>query len=72
MHRNDKEIKDVAAIEGVLRAAKVCRLGLCDGDRPYVVALCFGYDGDALYFHSAGQGKKLDILRKNNNPGFPK
>jgi nitroimidazol reductase NimA-like FMN-containing flavoprotein (pyridoxamine 5'-phosphate oxidase superfamily) len=32
-----------------------------------VVPLCFGYEDNALYFHCAGQGRKLDILRKNNN-----
>jgi nitroimidazol reductase NimA-like FMN-containing flavoprotein (pyridoxamine 5'-phosphate oxidase superfamily) len=50
--------------------ARVCRLGLCEGDQPYIVPLCFGYKDNALYFHCAGQGKKLDILRRNNNVCF--
>ena len=70
MRKKDKEIKDVAAIEDVLSRAMVCRLGMCDGDRPYVVPLCFGYEDNALYFHSAGQGKKIEILRKNNDVCF--
>jgi nitroimidazol reductase NimA-like FMN-containing flavoprotein (pyridoxamine 5'-phosphate oxidase superfamily) len=70
MRRSDKEIMDAGVIEEILLRATVCRLGLCEGDRPYVVPLCFGYQDNALYFHSAGQGKKLDILRKNNNVCF--
>jgi hypothetical protein len=70
MRKKDKEIKDIAAIEDILSKALVCRLGLCENNQPYVVPLCFGYKDNALYFHCAGQGKKLDIIRKNNNVCF--
>ena len=70
MRRKDKQINDAVVINDILGRSTVCRLGMCEGDRPYVVSLCFGYDSNALYFHSAGQGKKLDILRKNNNVCF--
>jgi nitroimidazol reductase NimA-like FMN-containing flavoprotein (pyridoxamine 5'-phosphate oxidase superfamily) len=46
----------------------VCRLAMTDKNRPYIVTLCFGYKDDTLYFHSAGQGKKLD--KKNNSVCF--
>ncbi len=70
MRREDKEIKNRDEIENILSRAAVCRLGLCDGDRPYVVPLCFGYKDNALYFHCGSRGKKIDILRKNNNVCF--
>jgi nitroimidazol reductase NimA-like FMN-containing flavoprotein (pyridoxamine 5'-phosphate oxidase superfamily) len=70
MRRSDKEISDAGVIEGILKAATVCRLALCESNQPYVVPLCFGYQDNALYIHSAGQGKKLNILRKNNNVCF--
>ena len=70
MRRTEKEINDIGAIEEILRKASVCRLGLCESDRPYVVPLCFGYEEDALYVHCASQGKKLEILRKNENVCF--
>ncbi len=70
MRRKDKEITDTAFLEEILSKAMVCRLGLCEGNQPYVVPLCFGYKDNALYFHCAEQGKKLDILRKNNNVCF--
>ena len=70
MRRHDKQITDASEIEDILRKASVCRLALCDEGRPYIVPLCFGYKDNVLYFHSASAGKKLDILRKNNNVCF--
>ncbi len=70
MRRKDKEISDIAVIDDILSKATVCRLGLCDGGWPYVVPLCFGYEDNALYFHCAMEGKKLEMLRKNENVCF--
>lgn len=70
MRRKENEITDAAEIEEILNRAFVCRLGLCEGGRPYVVPLCFGYKDNALYFHCAREGKKLDIIRENNNVCF--
>jgi nitroimidazol reductase NimA-like FMN-containing flavoprotein (pyridoxamine 5'-phosphate oxidase superfamily) len=64
MRRSEKEITDRAEIGAIIRGAKVCRLGLCDDGEPYIVPMCFGYDGEYLYFHSAVEGRKLDILRR--------
>lgn len=65
MRRADKEIADRGEIDKILRKATVCRLGLVDGAIPYIVPLSFGYDGNTLYFHSACEGKKVDLLRRN-------
>ncbi len=70
MRRKDKEIQDPAIIEGILTAARVCRLAMVDGDRPYVVPMCFAYHDKALYLHSALKGKKIDILQDNANVCF--
>lgn len=70
MRRKDKQINDIVTIENIIRKASVCRLALSDDDRPYIVPLCFGYENKTLYFHSTREGKKLDILRKNNNVCF--
>ena len=70
MRKKDKEISDTAAIEDILTRATICRLALCENNQPYVVPLCFGYKDNALYFHCAGQGKKLDVLRKNDHVCF--
>ncbi|HXX55979.1 MAG TPA: pyridoxamine 5'-phosphate oxidase family protein, partial [Methanoregula sp.] len=65
MLRKDREITDRKEMEAVLQAAPVCRLAMVDGDEPYVVPLCFGYESGSFFFHSALEGRKIDILRKN-------
>ena len=37
---------------------------------PYVVPVSFGYDGKAIYFHSAQQGQKIDFITANNRVCF--
>jgi len=70
MRRKDKEITDNAEIESIIRRSMVCRLAMTDKNRPYIVPLCFGYKDHTLYFHSAGHGKKLDMLKKNHSVCF--
>jgi uncharacterized protein len=65
MRREDREIREREQIDDIIRRSGVCRLGMvCDGE-PYVVPLCFGYDGVAVYLHMATEGRKLDALRAN-------
>ena len=70
MRRKDKAIVELAEIEEILRKALVCRLGLTDGNRPYIVPLSFGFINNNLYFHSAPEGKKIEMLRKNSKVCF--
>jgi nitroimidazol reductase NimA-like FMN-containing flavoprotein (pyridoxamine 5'-phosphate oxidase superfamily) len=70
MRRKEQEITDRAAIESIIAKSTVCRLALSTNDRPYIVPLCFGYADNALYFHTAREGKKIDILKKNNRVCF--
>ncbi|MBN1401107.1 MAG: pyridoxamine 5'-phosphate oxidase family protein [Anaerolineae bacterium] len=65
MRRADREISDRAEIEAIIAEARVCHLGLCDGAEPYVVPVSFGYLDGSVYIHSARQGRKLDLLRRN-------
>ena len=65
MRRKDKEITDIKSIEKIIHKAKVCRLALSLDDTPYVVPVCFGYSAETIYFHSAKEGKKIDIIKKN-------
>ncbi len=70
MRRSEKEIKDRAEIDSIIRRSQVVRIGFSDDGQPYIVPLCFGYDGEALYVHCAKEGRKLDIIRKNNKVCF--
>lgn len=70
MRRKEREISDPRVIESMINEANVCRLAMCEGGVPYVVPLCFGYEKGALYFHSAMEGRKLEILKKNPKVSF--
>jgi nitroimidazol reductase NimA-like FMN-containing flavoprotein (pyridoxamine 5'-phosphate oxidase superfamily) len=70
MRRKEKEVSDPAGIETIIKKATVCRLGMVNGDRPYVVPLCFGLQDNVLYFHSALKGVKIDSLRNSPNVCF--
>jgi uncharacterized protein len=70
MRKTEREIRDRSTIDTMIRNSQVCRLGLTDGTEPYVVPLCFGYDGRSLYFHCAPEGRKIELLRRNNQVCF--
>ena len=69
MRRKDREVIDPSRINELLSGCKVCRMAMCDGGKPYIVALNFGYTEEkgifTFYFHSATEGRKLDILKVN-------
>ena len=70
MRKTDREIKTISEIEEVLFQARVCRLGILDGNTPYIVPLSFGYRDRALYFHSSSVGKKISLIRINGDVSF--
>ena len=75
MRRKDREIKDLSEIIEVMRKCDVCRIALNDDDGyPYIIPLNFGMrtEGEriTLYFHGAGEGKKFELLKKDNRASF--
>ena len=69
MRRKDREVTDIHEIFKMIDNCPVIHIAMTDNGKPYVVALNFGYErqGDdlILYFHSAYEGRKIDILKKN-------
>jgi nitroimidazol reductase NimA-like FMN-containing flavoprotein (pyridoxamine 5'-phosphate oxidase superfamily) len=65
LRRKDKEIKDKAEIEQVLKEATVGRLGTSRDDTPYVVPVSYVYDNGKIIIHGAKQGKKMDDIKAN-------
>lgn len=69
VRRSDREIGDKESLEAILREADSCRLAFAVGGEPYVVAMSYGYSWEgalpALFFHSAREGRKLDMMRAN-------
>ena len=74
MRRNDREIRDFTEIVEVIKKCDVCRIALHDAGYPYMIPLNFGMKTEGeqitLYFHGAGEGKKLELIRQDNRASF--
>ncbi|MDR2454041.1 MAG: pyridoxamine 5'-phosphate oxidase family protein, partial [Bifidobacteriaceae bacterium] len=59
-------VEDLAEIEAILSRCQIGRLGLVSQGEPYVVPLHFAHlrqaDRLAIYFHGAGEGRKLEAI----------
>jgi hypothetical protein len=65
MRRQDREITSREQIDNIIRQSQVCRLALSVEDSPYLVPLSFGYDGEAIFVHTASVGKKIEYFQAN-------
>ncbi|MCL1811768.1 MAG: pyridoxamine 5'-phosphate oxidase family protein [Methanomassiliicoccaceae archaeon] len=75
MRRKDREVRDKSEIQEIILRCKTCHVAMVDDGMPYVVPLSFGcrfLEGDVLelFFHSAHEGRKIDILKKNSRVCF--
>jgi hypothetical protein len=68
MRRKEKQITDRHEMISILTEARYVTVAMCDEDGPYLVSLTHGYDEkrNALYFHCAQGGRKVDVLQKDN------
>ena len=67
MFRKEKEITAREDMVDVLKKGKYATISLCRENEPYVVTMNYGFDEsrEALYFHCALKGLKLDFLSQN-------
>ena len=70
MQRPEKEIADRSEIDAVIARCLICHLALAGDNTPYVIPVCFGYDGRYLYIHTAPAGKKIHMIRQNPRVAF--
>jgi len=74
MRRKDKEITNVNDKIAIVSKCKVCRLGLSENNYPYIVPMNYGYtyrnEKLTLFFHGAKEGRKIEIIKTNNNACF--
>ncbi len=70
MHRKNNEITDKSIINEILNKSEICRVAISDNEFPYIVPFNYGYHENALYFHSATKGKKINLIRKNKKVCF--
>lgn len=67
MNKKDREIVDRQELDRILRQGKYAMIAMCRDNEPYIVTLSCGYDAanNALYFHSAKKGLKIDFITAN-------
>jgi nitroimidazol reductase NimA-like FMN-containing flavoprotein (pyridoxamine 5'-phosphate oxidase superfamily) len=70
MRQKNSECTDTKKITSFLETAKTGYLGLADGAMPYVIPLNFVWLNDAIYFHGASEGRKINIIEENANACF--
>jgi nitroimidazol reductase NimA-like FMN-containing flavoprotein (pyridoxamine 5'-phosphate oxidase superfamily) len=70
MRRKEQEVTDKSIIEKILTGSEICRVAINDEEYPYIVPMNYGYSDNALYFHSAAAGEKIDLIKKNNKVCF--
>jgi nitroimidazol reductase NimA-like FMN-containing flavoprotein (pyridoxamine 5'-phosphate oxidase superfamily) len=74
MRRTDREVKDQDEIVRIIDDCQVLVLGLADGDFPHLIPLNFASSWEneslVLYFHSAAQGRKIELLQNNSACSF--
>lgn len=67
MNREEREITDRSELVDVLKKGRFTTVSMCRDGEPYLVTLNYGFDAakNALYFHSAPKGLKIDFIRGN-------
>lgn len=74
MRQADREVKDMNDIIEIMHRCDVCRLALNDDGFPYILPLNFGLLTEenkiTLVFHSALEGYKIDLIKKDNRASF--
>ena len=66
MRRKDRQMPPNFAHQ-VIDKAQYGVVSMIDGENTYSVPLSIVRSGDVLYFHSAKQGRKVDVLARNAN-----
>ena len=74
MRRKDREVTDFDTIVKIIDECEIIRIGLADGDFPYIVPLNFAYivkDRQIdFYVHGAMAGRKYGLMQKNQKCSF--
>ena len=67
MRRKDREVTDFGEILRIIDGCANIRLGLADGDFPYIVPVNFAYTAEGgcvrFYIHGAMAGRKYEMLK---------
>ncbi len=70
MRRTEREITSLDTIYDILSRSNVIRIAMNDKEHPYVIPMTFGVEKEGerivIYFHSALEGHKNDLLALDN------
>ena len=70
MRRKDREVTNKEDILRIIKGGKYLHLALYDDSYPYIVTMHYGFIADnsyIFYMHSAKEGHKIDLIKRNNN-----
>ncbi len=71
MRRTEREVNDISSIYDILSRCFVIHIAINDNPYPYIIPMTFGTeleDGKIIvYFHSALEGKKNDLIARDNH-----
>ena len=74
MRRKDREVTDFNTMISIIDACDIIRIGLADGEFPYIVPLNFAYTVEnqqlKFYIHGAMVGRKYELMQKNQKCSF--
>ncbi len=75
MRRKDREITDFNIMISIIDECDIIRIGLADGEFPYIVPVNFAYTVDEnqqikFYIHGAMAGRKYELMQKNQKCSF--
>ncbi len=69
MRRKDRAIDQKAAM-AILHKCEYGILSMLDSEGPYGLPLNFAVENDAIFFHSAPEGRKIDALKDDPRVSF--
>ncbi|MFX1496907.1 MAG: pyridoxamine 5'-phosphate oxidase family protein [Promethearchaeota archaeon] len=69
LRRIEKEISEREVLLEIIKKGKFTTISMCKENEAYLVTMSYGYDGkkNALYFHCAKEGQKIDFIKSNPN-----
>lgn len=70
MRFSQRQVSGVEAIEEIIKACDVVRVGFAVNNTPYIVPMNFGYKDMVFYFHGAKEGQKIAMIKANPNVCF--
>ena len=67
MRRKEKEITNIKELNEIIMEADFCYgyVAMSKNNTPYLTPMNYGFHEPCIYLHSANEGLKIDILRRN-------